>query len=639
MTNITSGEIPVEESPAKDEVASPRRGTWGFLAVILLIGLLAGHFYCHLGYIEHGHASPDADGYYAQGRMIATQAKTGFTPESPLQHIGVHWLETEKGRYYSRYPAGLPTLLAAAWWAGGPDAPFYLDSVLATLTLLFLFLLCRPWVGSWLALMAALVYAAHPHANAHAHLAFAHTSATFFLVAGLWLLDAWARSPAGWKILGAGFLLGVVPTIRYAEAVAALGIGVFLVWNVLRDRSRLKDLLLAGVGTAIPIGALLAHNMLAFGSPMKTGYALTNEQTSFSWDWFQQHFAGNVDSLMTGGAGLFFALGLVGLVGMICKRDSRPLGICLLLVIVAVTGVYTAYYFGMGSLRFFLPTLPLYLLPAMWVFSVIRPRGIAAAGVIVLTALHLGGGIVESRDRMASHADRTFAAAESAKKVEELVPAGSVVIADRRMNEMLHYLGRWKLAQIDVARGADRGFGGRANRFGSGEDAPNPRQEGKADQLRAKYRDMADDERYIEVLADLHDWAGEANDTYWIGSERGVADFTERTYGAAQFEKVGEFEVTPRPSPDEDGAAEGERSDSTKPGATGVGAPSARPATSEIPGPKPEEAGAPRQDPRNFGKGSPGGFSGSGFGGRRGRAGGFSRAVISRKLEVYRLAK
>ena len=275
---------------------------WPRIAIaVALVLVLVAHLAWHLGFVEAGYASPDANGYYAQARMIATEGRTGFEAESPVEHIGIHWLEAENGRFFSRYPAGLPTLLAGAWLVGGPDAPFYVDTVLLTLTLLALFLLCRPWVGGGLALAAVIVLAAHPTVNHHAHFGFAHTSVTFFLVAGIWLLDSWARNQGRWRAFGAGLLLGIVPTIRYAEGIAALGVGVFLVWYVLRRRNRAREAAFALLGAAIPIAILLLHNQLAFGAPWRTGYSLTSEQTGFSWDWFAQHIDTYREVLMTSG--------------------------------------------------------------------------------------------------------------------------------------------------------------------------------------------------------------------------------------------------------------------------------------------------------------------------------------------------
>lgn len=525
-----------------------------FVAPLLLLALVVGHVAWHLSHVEHGYASPDANGYYAQGALLATEGRTGYAPESPLQYIGIHWLETEDGRFVSRYPAGLPAVLAVSWWIAGPDAPFYVDALLTSLTLLFLFLLCRPWVGNPLALVAVLVYAVHPTANHHAHFRFAHTAVGFFLVAGLWLLDWWGRSPSRAKAFGAGILLGIVPTIRYAEAVAGLGIGVFLLWTVLRRRDRVADIGFALLGAAIPLGALALHNQLAYGAPWYTGYRLTNEQSGFSWAWFEQHLESYVDALMTGGAGLYFGLAMVGMGGMFARRETRPLSALLILVILPVTVIYTAYYWGSGGrgLRFLLPTLPLYLLPALWVFRQLQSRAVAAFGLVALLGITLARGIPESRAQVADQQERNRRSAVAASWVRERIPAGSIIVGNRGIHDILQYYGRWKLAEEELLLGRGRGRrpGGIGAGFGRGPDAPSPMQRGKGEKLRAKYRELDESERPLEALNDLLAWAGDERDIFWIGRRSQVEAFEDATAGAEVFVKVGEFEVPPAERPE-----------------------------------------------------------------------------------------
>ena len=162
-------------------------------AAMALLALLLAHFVWLCGFVAPGYASPDADGYFAQARLIATQGRTRIFPSSPVQYFGIHWLEQSNGQFINRYPFGLPMLLAGACSLFGREPTYYLNPLPATLILLFLLLLCRAWVGERLALAAAAVYAVVPLANQHAVHSDAHTAAAFFLTAGIWALDGWAR--------------------------------------------------------------------------------------------------------------------------------------------------------------------------------------------------------------------------------------------------------------------------------------------------------------------------------------------------------------------------------------------------------------------------------------------------------------
>jgi len=423
------------------------------------------------------------------------------------------------------------------------------------------------------------------------------------------MLDWWGRSPARWRAICAGLLLGIVPTIRYAEVVAVLGIATFLIWHVYRQRSRARDLGYAFLGASVPISLLALHNWSAFGAPWLTGYSLTNEQTGFSWQWFESHLLPNYEALMSGGAGLFFALGIVGLIAMLAEHKTRPLAACLTLVIGPITVVYTAYYWGGGqqSLRFFLPVLPLFLLPAMWVFHRMRGAVAARVGALGLAAITVAIGIPESTARMQQQQRNTHRAAVAAGWISEHVPAGSVVVASHGVNDTLHYYDRWKLAESELLRGRNR-FSPRGVRrgggmFGGGPDGPSPMQPGKAEDLRKKYEDLPADDRSLEMALDLVDWAGKS-DIYWVGSESEVQNFVDAIGGIYKFAKVGEFEIDDPPAPARE-----------------------------------------RSRPRGFGMvpgmRGPRGGGGPGFGpprgGRRPGGGGFGRGVSAGRYELWKL--
>ena len=70
---------------------------------------------------------------------------------------------------------------ASAWTAFGRDAAFYLNPLLASLTVLAVFLFTRRWAGPLPAIGAAVVQAVQPEANSHALNSTSHTATTFFL--------------------------------------------------------------------------------------------------------------------------------------------------------------------------------------------------------------------------------------------------------------------------------------------------------------------------------------------------------------------------------------------------------------------------------------------------------------------------
>ena len=525
-----------------------------FLA--LAVVLTAGHLAWLSSWVVIGYASPDADGYFAQAGMMAVEGRTTFDPESPVQHIGMHWIEKPDGSFISRYPAGFPALLAAVWTTLGRDAMFYVNPLLASLTVLLVFFLCRPWTGDGPALAAAVVQAASLVANSHAINSDSHTSTTFFLIAGVVALDRWLRDGLRWQAVAAGLLLGMAPAVRYAEAVAGLGVALFLffAWKRADRRAQIPWITAAA---ALPVGWTLWRNQVHFGAFWRTAYSLTGE-SALSLKYFFENWASYVDGLMTSGAGLFLPLAFLGMAAMIRRAETRPLGALLAATTVSVTLVYCCYYFNQGRPdRFLMPIVPLFLLPAIvFLQQSLSGKAFPAALIILasLQAVRAADGTTARMERQRASAERS---AVALAWLEENVPEGSVIVSDRRLNEQIHFDRRWKLADASLfvssrgrgfrgpggfGGGPPGGFGGPGEpgrRFGADGDRPTPMQQGKAQTLRARYADLDPRERTRLAAADLREWAGTAA-IFWAGSEEDAAAVSE-SIGEADL--VGRIEM------------------------------------------------------------------------------------------------
>ena len=126
---------------------------------LVLLVLLGGHLVWLFSHFLAITVGPDAGGLFVQARLLATQFTTSFRPESPLQFLGTHWIETPDGDFLSRYPPGFPLVLALAYALGGPGAPFFLNPVLATSVVGLTYLVGRRWLGRGMAFWAAMVVA------------------------------------------------------------------------------------------------------------------------------------------------------------------------------------------------------------------------------------------------------------------------------------------------------------------------------------------------------------------------------------------------------------------------------------------------------------------------------------------------
>jgi len=520
---------------------------------ILLAALTLAHFIFLASFVRTAYSAPDADGYYTQARMLVLEGRPDFQPESPVQHLGVHWLEKEDGRFISRYPPGLSIVVGGVWKLFGRDASLYVNAVLASLTLPLVFLLCRPYSGNRLALAGVWVQAADPAANRHALNADSHTLTTFCMVGGLFLLDRWGRRGGRWTALAAGFLLAYIPLVRFAEAAAAIGVAAFLllIWRRPERRAEIPYVL---AGALPPILVLAAHNHYHFGAFWRTAYGLTGE-SSLSLEYLIRNWSVYSQSLLTSGVGYFLAPGVVGLLLMLRERAARPFAAAASLIAGSITLLYCCYYFAsFGSpvtIRFLLPTLPLYLPPALHFFRTCLPAPALGPALAVLLLLQTGmgqpGGLMELR-REALEAERSAAAIEA---IERIVPSGSVVLGDDRLHDQLNFTGQWKLADAELLlppprRGPGDGPPGGPS---ADEDRPSPQQRGKAAELRARYSGLNPADKAAAVLEDAALWAGEA-DVYWVVPESSIRRLPSLPdgYGLAEVGRI-EFRGPPQSAP------------------------------------------------------------------------------------------
>jgi len=271
-----------------------------------LLGLLlvGGHFIFLMSYFEPAISTPDAQSYFVQAKLLAKEGKTYLQPESPLQYIGFHWNHTGDNRYYSTHAPGLPAILALVYWLFGPKATLLVNPLMASLSLLGLYLLCRLWVGQGWALLAAALMAVNPFANEHALFGDAHTAVSFFLVWALFFLASWSRTYSAWCALAAGFCIGIIPAIRYPELILCPAFGIFVLFHYKIDKTFLRSIIAFAIGAAIPIAALCLRNQIAYGGFWKTGYAIAIGQKTFGWNYFVDSFLPFLIMLLANGCGL-----------------------------------------------------------------------------------------------------------------------------------------------------------------------------------------------------------------------------------------------------------------------------------------------------------------------------------------------
>jgi len=542
------------------------------VALILILGAYALFLYTHFA---PAISTPDSNGYWAQASLIAKTGRSWFIPEAETQYIGMHWLIAPAGQYISRYPPGLPAMVAVVYALAGYKASVLVSPIFAVLTLLGLYLLARRVVSAWWAIAGVLLLLSLPIYTQHALASESHMAVTFCLVWGTYLLLRWsdaspspAVSPSPTRLsslllaLCAGLLLGMIPTIRYPDAVMGLGIAIFIVWQLFRPRTSPRpylDYFAIILGAAIPIAILLIRNQLLLGAFWRTGYSLTNEQTGFSWYYFKTHFFPYIRTIQGEGLGLAFALGVAGIIWMCATRPWRPLGIMLLLQSLAMVCLYMAYYWapqggpgggagGNATMRFLLPIFPGFILAAVWMLSsatASAPRFARLAIPLAIVSIQLlwGGNTAWATATTLHYQQDLLARVTDA--LDKTSSPGDVIIAGGQIQQNLDFVRHWKLVDLSISRAGT--FMGRLPMMamGAGADTPSPMQREKMAQRQNRYEGMDNDQRDQAIADDILDWAA-GHPIYFVGT---IAEMQQAT---ALLANKGKFQIVSRvPLPDQ----------------------------------------------------------------------------------------
>ncbi len=484
--------------------------------------------------------APDTVGLCQQAQHFAESGLKPFQPESPAQLVGTHWVQTEDATYRGRFPPGYPALLGLAYRLVGPEWSLLLGPLFGALavSLLLLFGLSlghqngRDSRDLWPPLLAAVLLATFPLLNRLVLHGDTHVPAMVNILAGIWLLKRWDRKPSKQRAFAAGLAWGLLPSLRYGEAVFTLTAGAFMAVRGLRKGKGHGNTVWPSVaGAMIPLALLAGYNGLAYGSPIRTGYALTQEQTAFSLSVIPGHLLFYLSSLLAQPIVVsFVALGIGALGVMIRNRKARPLGLFLLVASLLSVLQYTSYYWGENedpslALRFFLPAMASLFVAITWllVHTTGRQRWPLRVAVAGLVMLGVFGSEVEMREEgLALEVGVGLVTA-----ARQAVPDGSVLICPRGLGETLLYGGTWRIVPQWLFPGDPQ----RQRIIVPWEvppevaqeyaDRPAPMQAARGAVERSHYRGLHGVDLVQAVLTDISQWAPSA-DVYWLGDPRVV---------------------------------------------------------------------------------------------------------------------
>ncbi len=509
---------------------------------------------------------PDSNGYYVQTRLLADEGRLWTEHEQPFQFISPHWLMVGNNVLISRYPPGLPLLQAIPYWLFGTGYTL-LNPLFISGTLLAVYLLTRKWVGKPWALLALLITAVNPVMNSWAFQGDAHPAVVFFMVYGLLAIEYWRKNKSWIGLIPMALWMGMIPTFRYPEALYIPAFSLFI-WYEQRWSLRgfLQGMLFGGIAF-LPLLGVYAYNQYFFGTFGETGYG--SGSALFSLWFFILKFIPYILMIIGYGVAVFSILGMAGLVWLCRIKDTRSIGILLTGIIVPVTLLYMAYYFFDGTMRFLMPTFPLYIIAGVWYLKYLHatypskmekwsPRIIALTLIVCL---------IECGFAIPSKIWIQKDIYDVSQRISRIVPKNHVLIAPHHIQNQMDFLGGWKLVDASILSGRNRH---RPGMPGKQEGKPDQgssmilggldpsfmdkmMQHDKQQEIRKCYRDNKTNRVTSKFWQDLKKWMGNQKTFYWFGTEEQMRSQLPNEFSLKGISEIkmpaGGFHRSPPPGP------------------------------------------------------------------------------------------
>lgn len=248
------------------------RNVWqvGALMMATFAFLAAAHWLIQLDFI----AFYDEPLYLLQSRLMREPGFVRQIDESLSRFFTLRQTVFADGRFYTQYPPGHPTILAAfdamglRWWTG---------VVLSTVGVFFTYLIGREVHSEFAGRAAAVLLAANQLFVAYGTSYMPHGPSLALVTAAAWLVlraenGSGLRRQLSWS--AAGLLLGCAVAIRPLTGAAVAGTIVLWQWSRRnyrwKETAKLAAFLL--MGAVLPVLALLYYNNVTNGSPLVFGY-------------------------------------------------------------------------------------------------------------------------------------------------------------------------------------------------------------------------------------------------------------------------------------------------------------------------------------------------------------------------------
>jgi len=174
-------------------------------------------------------------------------------------------------KWYSQYPPGFSFLLMIGLWLG---SPWVINPLLAALSTVLIFLLCRELFDRETAVLSVILFALSPKVLFTSGSLMNHSAAMFFLLLAVASMVFAVRRQKALLALCSGISLGISLNIRTLDAVILyLPVGIYSLSAVSSyGKKGLKILGMWLCGFLMMAGILLLYNYYTTGNPLLFGY-------------------------------------------------------------------------------------------------------------------------------------------------------------------------------------------------------------------------------------------------------------------------------------------------------------------------------------------------------------------------------
>jgi len=220
------------------------------------------------------------------------------------------------------------------------------------------------------------------------------------------------------------------------------------------------------------------------------------------------------------------AISVVGLIMLMRTAGKRAFATMLALIAAIMLLLYMAYYWapqgnGMATMRFLVPTFPIYILGTLFALAQIpRARITVAVSVIALQLLWGTRDLVQQTAQL-HHAKESLAIVTD--ELHNIAHRDDVVIGDNGLLQHLDFVREYKLADISLLRTGAGIVGGMMARANG--DNPSPMQSEKMALRRQKYTGLFGSGRR-KFVSDVQKWS-DGHAVYFVGLERDMSNFDD----------------------------------------------------------------------------------------------------------------